>query len=488
MAEGLIVSTASSSSVVERLKIAEEYLKDLAERSLVIIAENDQVSATRRINSCRIHDLVRDFCILQGKREDSFEIVDFTKGIERSSLTSRIAVYLDDYIHADVDDTTSYIPEDNHIRSLIFFGKDKSPSKSTWPEEVADLKDFQWTRVLNFDGVDFRGANNNKLLPKNIDKLLYLRYLGFRGCYLEKLALSFTNFLYLETLDLRVTSSSKMIIPNVLWKLSNLLHLYFPVSFQSGDQNKLIKLDGLTRLEILENFRVGICDVDDFQQFKRLQIFTVLYRDGNTLDMNKIMEFINGNGYLSHTSLTLEKFDCYSKARRSLLVNVLTSNAIHCLHLEGHLKRMPKDLMIIGQNFTKMVFDGCEFLEDPMPILGGVKQLMTLVLCNDAIEGDEIVFPEYGFEELRSLKIANLQYLENLVLLDSAAMPNLSILTIEQCGKLEELPDEVMDIPTLAELKIGSMSEVFEERVRQSVKEQKEMGNDQLTATFYKCK
>ncbi|KAL3812427.1 hypothetical protein ACJIZ3_013695 [Penstemon smallii] len=467
-AEGLIIkdhvstgtTISSSSSHSEKLMVtAKKYLSNLADRYLIL---NVDFGA---MNSCQLHNLIRDLCMSQGKEDGFFEIIDFENASPLTTTSHRVAIYLNDhYVYDGENLISSYIPEAKLIRSLLFFGNKNKFESAHWPLELAhDLKDFEWTRVLDFDGVDFRV---NKLILKSIDKLIYLRYLGFRGCYLEELMLSCSNFLYLETLDLRVNTYCKMTIPNVLWKLSNLLHLYFPTEFRSGDpQNNKLRLAGLTRLETLENFHAGICETDGLEQLEHLQIFTGT-ADGNTMDFKNIIDIIinaRKKKHLSHSSLILKKFDCYSKERQTLLVKVLSCNAIQYLHLEGHLKSELKRGRI-AQRFTEMVFHGSEFREDPMPILGTLPNLRTLILCNDAFVGNKIDCPESSFKKLRNLTLTSLPDLRYWVLAKSS-MPHLSVLTIEQCDKLNDLPGELMEI-SLDELKIVSMPEDFENYVR----------------------
>ncbi|KAL3812432.1 hypothetical protein ACJIZ3_013700 [Penstemon smallii] len=503
MAEGLI-HVSSSSSVEERLKIAEEYLRYLVGRSLVTMDKGGSAGGTY---SCRLHNLIRDLCILKGKEEGFLRITDFKN--TSASLTTpshRVAIYMDQDEYVDGEILSSYIPEPKQVRSLLFFGNFKSVAFKSRGGLILEL--FEWTRVLDFDGVVFLAAFT-KLILKSIDKLLYLRYLGFRGCYLDQdqlTLMSFSNFLYLETLDLRVSTTSStckiLIIPNVLWKILSLRYLYFPVSFQSDDAPKKLKLAGMTRLQVIENFHAGVCDANDLLQFEHLQILTGT-ADGNTKDFKTIISVINGgNQNLCQSSLIFKSFDCYSKERRFLLKQLLQCDTIHGLHLEGHIRRIPENLTltkiasVIRLSYHNLyllmlfspTFDGSEFIDQDhlLQVLGRVQQLRTLVLCNDAVVAKETLIISGGFIELRSLKMANLQYLENWVL-DSKAMPNLSILTIEQCDKLQRLPDEVMERVKLTELKIGSMSKDFENIVREMAREQLKKGKDKLNVTFYDC-
>ncbi|KAI3469850.1 hypothetical protein Pfo_026513 [Paulownia fortunei] len=474
MAEGLISMRALNNQ--PRMEVAEDYFSQLVDRSLVIVVEKEEVSASTRFKSCQVHDLIRDLCVSIGKQEEVFEVIDFVgHGNKISSVTRRLAIYLNKF--EDTIDVLSNIPEAKHIRSILFFDTDESLPKPIWPRQVSDLKEFQGTRVLDFDGVDFRV----KKLPRGIEKLIYLRHLSFRACYLQEFPSSFSNFPFLETLDLRARVSCVMTIPNVLRKLSSLRHLYFPLAYRSGTKDKL-KLDSLKRLEILENFHAGVCDVDDLLQLENLQILTGIV-DGDNMDLKKTVNCMNINKFLRHSSLVVKNFDSYSKESLSTVAALLQCNALYALDIEGYLGVFPLHDGI-GSNFTQMVYNGSEFSEDPMPILGKLPNLRNLVLCNNAFVGKEMVCSESDFPQLTSLKLATLQYLENLEV--EGAMPRLTIFTIEQCDKLEMLPYGFTDIPTLEKLMIGSMPKTFQDKVKEMFEEMSDLGFE-LTVTFYDC-
>ncbi|KAI3473042.1 hypothetical protein Pfo_031241 [Paulownia fortunei] len=447
MAEGLISLRALNNK--PRMEVAEDYFNELVDRSLVIGVEKEEVSASRRFKSYLVHDLIRELCRQIGRHEEFFEVID---SVHENQIIS---------------ETCDIFEQAMHIRSILFFDTYKSLPKPTWPRGVSDLKDFQGTRVLDFDGVDFQV----KKLPRGIEKLIYLRYISFRGCYLQEFPSSFSNFPFLETLDLRVRVSCIMIIPNVLRKLSSLRHLYFPLAFRSGTNEKL-RLDSLKKLEVLENFNAGICDVDDLLQLENLQILTGTV-DGNNKDLENTISAMKKIKFLRHSSLVVKNFDSFSKERRLVLEKLLECNALHALDIEGYLGVLP-DNVATCSNFTEMVFNGSEFNEDPMAILGKIPNLRSLVLCNDAFVGKEMVCSESDFPQLRSLKLANLQYLETWEL--EGAMENLTILTIEHCHKLEMFPSGLTKIPTLQKLMIGSMPKGFQDKVYQIKEEMMKLG------------
>lgn len=154
------------------------------------------------------------------------------------------------------------------LRSVLIFANDSGRRLESGKGErvVSDFGRLQWMRTLDFDGIDCR----DNMFPKGIDKLVYLRYLGFRDCYVEELPSACCNFPFLETLDLQVTSSCKMIIPHAICKLYKLRHLYFPVAYQSDHTQNKLHLDGMVWLETLENFHPGVCEVDCIRHLEKL--------------------------------------------------------------------------------------------------------------------------------------------------------------------------------------------------------------------------
>ncbi|KAL2230126.1 UNVERIFIED_CONTAM: putative disease resistance protein [Sesamum indicum] len=475
MAEGLI--SAGDESGKARIEVAEDYFNELVNRSLVIVEEQEQASSSRRFKSCQVHDLIRDLCEWKGTREEFFQVIDFGPGNKKSSPTHRVAIYLNKF--EDRNDFSVNVPEAKHIRAILFFDTEKSLPRSTWPREFSDLKGFQWTRVLNFDGVDFRVRK----LPRGIEKLVYLRYLGFQGCYLLEFPSALSNFPFLETLDLRVRVSCVMTIPNVLRKLSRLRHLYFPSAFQSDTKDKL-KLDCLKKLEILENFNASICDADDLLQLENLQILTGIV-DGHNVDLKNTISSLNRVKLLGRSSIVVKNFDSYSVERLSIVAALLECNALNALDIEGYIGELPLHREI-GSNFTELVFNGSEFKQDPMPVLGKLPNLRSLVLCNDAFVGKQMVCCELNFPQLRRLKLVTLHLIEELEM-QTGALARLTILTIEQCDRLETIPYKLAGIPTLTTLMIGSMPEGFQNGVNKLIEETRELANDELTVTFYDC-
>ncbi|KAL0349148.1 UNVERIFIED_CONTAM: putative disease resistance protein RXW24L [Sesamum angustifolium] len=130
--------------------------------------------------------------------------------------------------------------EKKHIRCLLFSVKEDH-QRFMWPRKLSSLAAFKYLRILDFDGFDFQVIKR----PRDIGKLVHLKYLSFKNCILPKLPSSVGNLTRLLVLDLRVRPLSKIAIPNILWKLKKLMHLYFPESFDTHGAGKL-RLESLT--------------------------------------------------------------------------------------------------------------------------------------------------------------------------------------------------------------------------------------------------
>ncbi|CDP14301.1 unnamed protein product [Coffea canephora] len=149
--------------------VAERYLYEMAGRSMLQL-KFDEFSTSRKVKSCYLHDLMREFCLARGKEVEFLKLLDFRGGNDP----------LSDY-STERDDST--------------------PRCSIHVEDViCDSNKFKYLKVLKFEGYDFTG----KGLPKGIKKLVNLRFLSVKDSDLKTLPSSIGQLQYLETLDIRV--------------------------------------------------------------------------------------------------------------------------------------------------------------------------------------------------------------------------------------------------------------------------------------------
>lgn len=278
-------------------------------------------------------------------------------------------------------------------------------------------------------------------MTKDIQELVHLRYLGLNRCsYIKSLPSSMGNLHYLETLDLRVANIE---IPNILWKLERLKHLLFPHSMKMRKSSKL-RLDGLNQLETLINFNTNLFYAKDLIPLTSLRKLRVCTETGWTVDFRDLEVIINHLS-ISNTSCLL----------LSLSIGNLASDLMPWL-----FRILPGCEMIISELSLNKV----EVENNHMKTLEKLPALQKLSLRNVEFQWEKMVNSAAGFLQLRSLYIFRLNIKQWRV--DEGAMPNLSLLKISECKKLEMLPDGLKYIKSLQRLSIFAMPEAFTTRLR----------------------
>ncbi|KAA8548852.1 hypothetical protein F0562_000536 [Nyssa sinensis] len=430
-----------------RTNVAERYLHELAHRCMIQVQVKE---STDRIKSCRLHDLMREFCLSKVKEENFLKVIDFRHGNEpvestSSSTTRRIALYL----HTNVD--TFVLPTQGttqHLRSALFFAP-YGLIDEFLPKMKSFFEEFKLLRVLDF------GKGITGRLPKAIGKLLHLRYLSFNGSGFAGWASFIGKLKYLETLDLRVILGD-ISVPNRLWKMERLRHLYLPLCF-----SRRIRLDGLRDLEILVNFYSDQCDVRDLLKLTKLRKLKA------TLEFNELGTIINylsvTANYLRRSSFTLTAKRFCSEEDLTLLCRLLECHHLHKLKLWGPIGKLPDDKHF-SPRLTFILLGESRLEKDPMVTLGKVPNLRILILA-EAFVGEEMVCSTMSFPQLRRLDLVRLENLEEWRV-DEGAMPNLSTLRIEFCEKLKMVPDGLRFVTSLEEFTIGRMPKEFKNRLR----------------------
>lgn len=124
--EGFIPMAQQRQGFVETMEeIAFSYLTELVERCMVEIRKRGSV---RKIKSCRLHDRMRDMCLLQSKEESFIQIVNLSHIKDRlpfptvteAILTSNVR-RLGIYVDATVEELSpSRYERESHLKSLLY--------------------------------------------------------------------------------------------------------------------------------------------------------------------------------------------------------------------------------------------------------------------------------------------------------------------------------------------------------------------------------
>ena len=474
MAEGF-VSSQYEIERDERLEdIAERYLGSLISRCMVQVG---QMGSTGKIKTCRLHDLMRDMCLSKARKEhflsvitrsqkDSNSINDVSSSPSSSSnllLDSRktggvrrIALFLDKHVDKLVPPNEQV---SQHLRSLVYFN-DKKCRVESWKLLKTVFENFKLLRVLDLEGVK---GSKGKLLPKEVGNLFWLKFLSLKRTCIQILPSSLGKLENLQSLNLqtinKVSWDSTVEIPNIIWKLKRLRHLYLPN--WCGNVPGILQLENLINLQTLVNFPASKCDVSDLLKLKRLRKLVLndpryfqKFSESFTL-CNQKLECLE--------SLSL-KTDLLSFPDQEVDVEklVLGCPSLHKLHVEGRMERLP-EAQLFPPQLSKLTLWGCKLVEDPMVTLEKLPNLKYLSGWEMYV-GKKMVCSINGFPKLEVLAIRGFSNLEEWVV-ENQAMPHLCRLSISDCNKLKGVPDGLTFVAGLRELEIRWMPKSFKIRL-----------------------
>ncbi|KAK8588892.1 hypothetical protein V6N12_023304 [Hibiscus sabdariffa] len=314
VAEGFVSSNQEERDGGEIAEdVAESYLMELVARCMVQVRKRDV-----KIKTIQMHDLIRDLCLSKAKQESFVFIVDQSNASSLSIIPKVRRVSLHKFCWIQCI-------KSSNLRSLFFFDEfiTEEAIANLFPQTlmnyVRNERDEHWQPPLcilciwvywqpplcilciwvygvwlgvvlpKILGVWRHMCNNFRLLrvldceggsayggcklSNDIGNLIHLRFLSLRGLKFMrwKLPSSLGNLRCLQTLDLRLGDCIKGIhVPNVIWRIQKLRHLYLPDPDDCSQKTKL-KLATLTKLQTLVNFNSETCYAEDLINMTNLR-------------------------------------------------------------------------------------------------------------------------------------------------------------------------------------------------------------------------
>ncbi|MED6199411.1 hypothetical protein PIB30_075754 [Stylosanthes scabra] len=235
-------ATGTSNAPPEPEDVADSFLDEVVERSLVQVARRRSDGG---VKTCRVHDLLREFCILESKENTFMEVcreLDTNKcNPRRMSLQYTTTQFLStkkDQSHA-------------RTRSLLLFGEWIEVETKGWNQV---RNNFKLARVLDMNQAALYSS------PSELKTLIHIRYLkvevyDFRIA--NDVLTSVCNLWNLETLYLwfcrHESRDDSFTVPAKLWKLKSLRHIYLKYGdiFYVGAPVSRMKI-GETRVDNLQ--------------------------------------------------------------------------------------------------------------------------------------------------------------------------------------------------------------------------------------------
>ncbi|WVZ91923.1 hypothetical protein U9M48_038034 [Paspalum notatum var. saurae] len=175
-------------------EIADDYFMKLIDRSMILPSQAS-IHSRRGIDSCQVHDLMRDVSISKSLEENLVFRLEDGCSLNTEGTVRHLAISSNwNGGRSEFED----IVNQSSIRSLTVFGK--------WRSFFFSMK-MRMLRVLDLEGTS--GLHDHHL--EHIGKLLHLNYLSLRGCIdIYYLPDSLGNLQQLETLDIKYTNILKL--------------------------------------------------------------------------------------------------------------------------------------------------------------------------------------------------------------------------------------------------------------------------------------
>ncbi|KAF4359246.1 hypothetical protein F8388_005355, partial [Cannabis sativa] len=452
IAEGFVSLRRGSVEALE--DVAYDWLSELVERSMIQVK---QMSSTGRIKSICIHDLMRDLCVSKAQEENFLHFIDWRTNREEEPIETnirRIAICVHESSNYDLIHEARNI--DGSLRSLSVHGKGRVIDVMYRKRVLSHVCNrFLMLRVLIMDENDARYETK---LPTEIGNLIHLRLLSIPNWRIEKIPSSFGNLRCLQTL--RVSPQIDIIIPNSLWKLEKLRHLYFSNLVGGIEFGKFLRSIKSRNFQTLVGVRTKDLFLSDILQQESLKKLRICV-DGN------FETFLHNPQTLTFTRLF--SLQVYNPSYYINIIDIvpflLTCPRIYKLRVRSPIVRLPQDNQF-SPNLIKLQLSNLQLKDDPMPTLEKLPKLRVLRIDYDSFMGEEMVCSRGGFPRLESLQLTILKNLKEWKV-EENALCRLGYLRIGCCCRLTSIPNGLRNISTLNEMVIENMPKKFKERMEQ---------------------
>ncbi|EXB96191.1 putative disease resistance protein [Morus notabilis] len=401
IAEGFVPTTETED--------AEQYLAELINRCMVQVGKREPVR--NDVKTCRLHDLMRDFCMSKAKEEMFLEVLQPNEMNKFSTATRsrRIAIN----VKHDLVQHTRWVEKVcPHLCSL------PNSVSTPWAEQVHSnlrsllcyvpilsmrQKKFALLRVLELDFILERVTK----LPKGIGNLIHLRYLRVSG--VTKLRLpSIGNLRNLQTLDL--ANNDEVSLPSTMWRLRNLRHLLLPYrySLPFWTSRPIFKNDVVTKLETLMINAKDLIRHNAVLPLRNIQALGI-WDIRSDKEVTLVLESLNSQSQSSGLrTLTMYFWDGeFPKLELLSHCHVLLS-----LELGGAVSH--ENISFLPPSLTEFRIHNCMFTQDKIEVLEKMPNLRILSVNFDTSFKDRYkwVFSVDGFPKLEILELSFLVGLE----------------------------------------------------------------------------
>ncbi|XP_019191984.1 PREDICTED: putative late blight resistance protein homolog R1B-17 [Ipomoea nil] len=436
-------------------KIGETYLQDLVDRGLVQIVK---WSCDGKIKSCKLHDLLHNFCLEEARRENLLDVINENNNVEVGrvhSLSKPAGIGLAKFL--DPKYWIQKLGSKNHMRMST--GLDGKACR--WissqsihlgsPISINHTSHQEFRSILYFPKASGLLANYSSQTFRFYPKLL--RVMDLSLCDLVDIPSEIVNLVSLRYLALRTNAPLK----DYKWFMLRRLQTFIIETIGPNAPGEVWKspidiLDNMPQLRHVMFRKSSVCLPKwihhNLQSISCLYLcaqrswgsmgnyikFPCLKKLGIYIDINSVSKpkLLNEGPSSSYDWLNgLGKFS----GLEYLKIDVPQKVNFHDVF------RLPTSFPL---NIKKLTLQGTCLPWDDMAIIATLPNLEALKLKRKAFCGSEWKTTENGFYKLKYLKIAVLDFKHW-----SASFPVLECLILDFCRKLKKFPIEFADITTL---------------------------------------
>ncbi|XP_073309804.1 disease resistance protein RPM1-like [Primulina huaijiensis] len=424
-------------------EIAETYLNELLNRSLIGVAETSLDGAPL---SFRIHDILREYIILKSRDQNLF--TGTSEGdMTRPDKIRRMA------IHSRSKGTYNV----KYLRSLFWL------DFSEYAESVLVFHEvLGHCRILKV--LSLRKAPIDSI-PNDVFKLYHLKYLNLSGTNISVIPKSIGNLQILETLNLDRSKVTEF--PVEILKLRKLRHILVGTS-DSTNPSSVVAQGCKAPYEIgsyltsLQTLRwIDADEADGIKIVQQVGMLTQL----RCLGITKLRREDGRDLCLSLVNLTnLRELDISSINEDEVIdldhsLSSLPLPFLRMICLCGRLEKLPRCAYSL-HGLAVLGLWGSRLREDPLEHLGDLPNLVRLEIAIFAYEGEELIFKSRKFQKLETLCLGKLRGLR-CVRVEKDSMPRLVRLDLWDCERMEELPEGIEHLINLQHVEFVNMSEKF---------------------------
>lgn len=470
IAEGFIQETEG-----KKLEdVAEDYLMDLVNRSLVTVAKERSDGG---IKSCIIHDMLRELC-LRKSSEEKFVLPKCNCGPNATAFDddSRLLMYQGLFAHF------------SHCQYFHTYNFHRISEKDVFNDQT--LKAYRYLNKLDLRHIMLDN------FPDRISELLHLRYLALWIESLSVLHPTLFKLWNLETCILDGEAGGKVILPCAFFKMQKLRHLKISWELHLQDpcecsteghsgsqQHETVSMETLEDHDRPSNSRNSVTKIDaslpwrldGIQNLQSLSqicpagfLDNVLERTPNLRKLGLHMTFSEDNDNFSFPDLS------YLNHLEALKFEYKTLGMVTWSFPLPHM--FPPSL-------KKLTLTGSHLNWKEMSILELLPSLEVLKIKDNFFNGSQWETTDHGFPCLKFLKLSHMDLEEWIS--SSSHFPSLQKLVLNGCLKLKEIPCEIGEIPSLETIQVYQSSESTMESARQIQESSIDWGNSDMKVFIF---